>query len=72
MTDTPCGCQNTQCSHQKEQDFMVVDQKDFDQTQIKSTQFQELVHEAEGFSQEEKNELLKHINDITQQNIGIK
>jgi ClpP class serine protease len=50
---------------------MVVDKHDFDQTQMKSTKFQELVYEAEGFTKEEKEELLNHINDITQQNLGI-
>lgn len=71
MQDTWCGCTSSQCTHAKEQDFMVVDKHDFDQTQMKSTKFQELVYEAEGFTKEEKEELLNHINDITQQNLGI-
>ena len=56
---------------QKEKEFTIIDQKDFNQTQEKATDLKSLVYRAEWFAEEEKEELLKHIDEIAKQNLGV-
>ncbi len=54
-----------------QKDFTIVDQWDFDNTQKKTSELKSLVVDTEWFEEHEKEELLKHIDDLAKQNLGL-